>query len=397
MSCFFGCFRVKDSGANLDTSSEPAAPRSKHALSSLFQCDDDSLREGEEGQNRLPGEIDVREPKDENKFSKSFGTPLETPVKIRKALEKREDVSAQNGAQKSLKLDSWLPNASIEKQCDESSIPVKSCEAWVARSGSLLDSPSSCMTDGHNGGISSSLVHRSDMKNAVTPLITLGSEIQSKQSKNDSVRFHYASDRSAISSISSEQSGSAGAHSVTKPSPYPNPEKLAKGEMEDEDSASNDEDELKPTPGSDLSVREEMSDEGSLTSWFKPISAKQDGSNKQFSSISSQVRKPPADRPILGMVAAHWNDDEAPSDPPKWWDGNGIPNSTNKYKEDQKVSWHATPFEERLEKALSEESLISQKKPVNRTPSFRFNESEESDTAISQFQSSPRLKSVVSF
>lgn len=74
----------------------------------------------------------------QNKFSKS----LETPVKIRKALEKWEDVSAQNGAQKSLKLDSWLPNASVEKQCDESSIPVKSCEEWVARSGSLLDSPS---------------------------------------------------------------------------------------------------------------------------------------------------------------------------------------------------------------------------------------------------------------
>lgn len=29
--------------------------------------------------------------------------------------------------------------------------------------------------------------------------------------------------------------------------------------------------------------------------------------------------------------------------------------------QDQKVSWHATPFEERLEKALSEESFISQR------------------------------------
>ena len=29
--------------------------------------------------------------------------------------------------------------------------------------------------------------------------------------------------------------------------------------------------------------------------------------------------------------------------------------------QDQKVSWHATPFEERLEKALSEESIISQR------------------------------------
>lgn len=31
------------------------------------------------------------------------------------------------------------------------------------------------------------------------------------------------------------------------------------------------------------------------------------------------------------------------------------------YLQDQKVSWHATPFEERLEKALSEETSISQR------------------------------------
>lgn len=43
--------------------------------------------------------------------------------------------------------------------------------------------------------------------------------------------------------------------------------------------------------------------------------------------------KSPADRPIIGMVAAHWKDDEAARVSPKLWDGNGIPNSTNKYKE----------------------------------------------------------------
>lgn len=85
------------------------------------------------------------------------------------------------------------------------------------------------------------------------------------------------------------------------------------------------------------------------------------------------------DRPILGMVAAHWNDKQSTS--PKWWDGKGIPNSTNKYKEDQKVSWHTTPFEERLEKALSNEGGFERKtfsgKPIN------FEECEESDTAAS--------------
>ncbi|KAI7745917.1 hypothetical protein M8C21_005545 [Ambrosia artemisiifolia] len=77
----------------------------------------------------------------------------------------------------------------------------------------------------------------------------------------------------------------------------------------------------------------------------------------------SYTTRTPVDMPILGMVAPHWNADETvdPPAPPKWWDGNGFPNSTNKYKEDQKVSWHATPFEERLEKALSEDRLIAER------------------------------------
>eukprot|EP01018_Ginkgo_biloba_P031462 Gb_38139 [translate_table: standard] len=86
------------------------------------------------------------------------------------------------------------------------------------------------------------------------------------------------------------------------------------------------------------------------------------------------------DRPILGTVAAHWNDIQSAS--PKWWDGKGIPNSTNKYKEDQKVSWHTTPFEERLEKALSNESVVFQRKVFNGKP-INFEECEESDTAAS--------------
>ncbi|MCO5591597.1 hypothetical protein L7F22_045586 [Adiantum nelumboides] len=66
------------------------------------------------------------------------------------------------------------------------------------------------------------------------------------------------------------------------------------------------------------------------------------------------------DRPILGTVAAHWN--PSSSSTKKWWDGKGIPNSTNKYKEDQKVSWHATPFEVRLERAIAKQGRMFQKK-----------------------------------
>ncbi|GMY09227.1 protein JASON isoform X1, partial [Fagus crenata] len=54
---------------------------------------------------------------------------------------------------------------------------------------------------------------------------------------------------------------------------------------------------------------------------------------------------------------------------------------------DQKVSWHATPFEERLEKALSEESVITQRKHIY-GKLIAFDENEEGDTALSQLQSS---------
>lgn len=134
---------------------------------------------------------------------------------------------------------------------------------------------------------------------------------------------------------------------------------------------------------------EEMKVEASLSSWLKPVQPNQGGNYQNFVGVSDhpRVARTPMDRPIIGMVAAHWNEEEPSRISPKWWDGNGIPNSTNKYKEvyhvifflhfclmylnhlltsvlyfqDQKVSWHATPFEERLEKALSEESFISQR------------------------------------
>lgn len=123
----------------------------------------------------------------------------------------------------------------------------------------------------------------------------------------------------------------------------------------------------------------------SLSQWLKPpnprkvIMDETDTSDRVHSAKSSEE-----DRPIIGMVAAHWKDGEPENFTPKWFDGNGIPNSTNKYKEDQKVSWHAMPFEERLEKALSEEKLLSQRKcSSGNTSQFSGVEGEESDTAAS--------------
>ncbi|KAA8524168.1 hypothetical protein F0562_010401 [Nyssa sinensis] len=281
------------------------------------------------------------------------------------------------------------------------------------------------------------------------------------QYRNKSVRFECESDVTSFSSRSSSSSQnlkqyeSAGNYSVSKPSPYPTPLKLT-DEMQTpgtvfpaylenmtngknprirsqyvypvlnpvenfsqwkemkEDTNSHQlsghlresfEQADKATPKSEVGTREtsvekELKVDASLSSWLKPQPSNQDGSNQCFDSSSSEnarFGRNPGDRPIIGMVAAHWNEDEPPRVSPKWWDGNGIPNSTNKYKEDQKVSWHATPFEERLEKALSEDSSISQRKHINGMPPVDFDENEESDTALSQLQSSTHLKPVVSF
>ncbi|GAB2268240.1 hypothetical protein Dimus_003216 [Dionaea muscipula] len=110
-----------------------------------------------------------------------------------------------------------------------------------------------------------------------------------------------------------------------------------------------------------LCLREQLKrwsnfNQSSLSAWLKPPSSSH--GNKEYTGNGIAGRNH-GDRPIIGIVAAHWKEEEeVPHISPKGGCANGIPNSTTKYKEDQKVSWHATPFEERLEKALSEEGGI---------------------------------------
>lgn len=77
------------------------------------------------------------------KFLKACGTLLQTPVEIRKASGR----SADTLTQKERLPNFSSPGASIEKlkmekQSEESPAPVKICEEWVTRSGSLMDSSS---------------------------------------------------------------------------------------------------------------------------------------------------------------------------------------------------------------------------------------------------------------
>ncbi|RWW20483.1 hypothetical protein GW17_00015411 [Ensete ventricosum] len=74
----------------------------------------------------------------------------------------------------------------------------------------------------------------------------------------------------------------------------------------------------------------------SLSQWLKPKPLK----NKNFdvtaftaNEQSCPVMNFDAERPIIGTVAAHWTDDNACPNSYKHWNGNGIPNSTTKYKE----------------------------------------------------------------
>ncbi|KAL3615330.1 hypothetical protein CASFOL_040991 [Castilleja foliolosa] len=456
MGCFFWCFRIRESNSRvISTPQKPMGSRNKYSLSSLFRSDDDLLRNRGKARNDLSEEDEARELKNEAKFLKQCGTLPETPVEIRKTSAKWVDKSAKT--EESLNFNSWLPTASfeklkLEKQPDQSPSHVEYNEESVTETSCLLNSPSSCMTDGHDTRrISISPIQSSDTQNVTTEvpdnathspsISSISPDIlaTSIRGKNKSVRFELQSDNSIFSSETSSQrsksSGSAGNSSESKPSPYPTPLKLT-DEMQTPGTVfpaysnnmvdgkanrvrsqyvysvlnpienlstwqhlKNEDSDLKPNnvesstsiPMFDTSVKELSVGEKENS---KPDY--QNGNYEQFGSFTVEnVRfgRTPGDRPVMGLVAAHWNDDDLSRVSPKWWDGNGIPNSTSKYKEDQKVSWHATPFEVRLEKALSEDT----RKLVSGTPPVEYNETEESDTASSQVQSSDHLKSIVSF
>jgi len=98
----------------------------------------------------------------------------------------------------------------------------------------------------------------------------------------------------------------------------------------------------------------------SMTHWLKPSHPEDDNRGAESSSATNKLHDEktlPTETPVF-TAASELDDDVKNLTPklPKAWDGNGIPNTVSKYKEDQKVSWHATPFEERLSRALSGES-----------------------------------------
>ncbi|KAF8687309.1 hypothetical protein HU200_042991 [Digitaria exilis] len=91
----------------------------------------------------------------------------------------------------------------------------------------------------------------------------------------------------------------------------------------------------------------------SLSHWLKSSSTDVENQGDVKGAAASQPYGEcsfPTETPVLNAP-----DLENPTpELTKAWDDSGIPNTTTRYREDQRVSWHTTPFEERLLKVLSD-------------------------------------------
>ncbi|KAG7645338.1 hypothetical protein ISN45_At01g006050 [Arabidopsis thaliana x Arabidopsis arenosa] len=453
MACFLDCFRARDnrSTSNLVSHSSLANSRkaqdSQNDLSALFLSEEKSASSPCLDKERFDlDSIHIDKGlRDEARFLKACGTIPETPIEIRKASQK---LSPQHSG--SSHFHSWISSSSsMGSRLTESSTPMKACEEVGRPSFTSEQTASSCVIDVRdNARISSASSDGTEVESVGTaikgeldrtarPTFTAG--------KNKSVRFECDLDQS--NSSNSSENGSSrkpemgGKICFTVSSPNPTPLKLS-DEMQtpgtiypanmesggrgrprirsqfvhsvsnimenaslykvykDSHEGLDYEEQIEAeTPSSETYGEkvEESSDEklskfeASFSPWLNQINENIAALNERTPGVGVIT---PGDRPIIGLVAAQWIENEQTEISPKMWDGNGIPNSTTKYKEDQKVSWHATPFEVRLEKALSEEggqSLFPQRKLEV------MMEEVEGDTDISQLHHSVQPNSVVSF
>lgn len=441
MGCLFTCFRVRDNKRHHAKSAAASAAvpsrhhnkanddvASRNRLSTLFLTEEGEDNVHRNGRNFEEGsQSDDRQLKDEAKFLKACGTIASTPTEIRKASEKLKVSPSCSNDSGPPKFRSWLLDTSAENvptnvQPFNPPTPKKQCEEWEKITDCSDHTPSSCISNAHNTQWEYHDSSEGSGQGSYHP--TDGTEMN--KGRNKSVRFECDTDISSC-----ESSAYGGWRTKKTESPNPTPMKISEGmqtpgtvypvksqfvypnnslgedvskskilEEEDyvpaQDSRKMNKSIEQSQNATSTPDKSESTVEEGLSSWLKPASVILEERRKKMEMAYNQTRKTPVDRPIIGMVAAHWIEEEnSDAPPPKWWDGNGIPNSTNKYKEDQKVSWHATPFEERLEKALSEDIIIAQRKDICGKP-IAFDENEESDTALSHLKSSSHPQSVAS-
>lgn len=410
---------------------------SRNRLSSLLSREEneDSVRNDDVGSQ----EYDLRLT-DEVKFLKACGTIAGTPAEIRKTSAKLKVSPVCESDSDPLRFHSWLPNTSVEKlQLDvqpfDPSTPIKLCQEWENSTYSSEHTPSSYVFNAQDTqrdspdyveGSWTRSIHTDHkarkIEASVAPWPATGT-----QRKNKSVRFECENDLVSYQSPPDDRlmkkNMSPDNQSSCKRSPCPTPlklfdemqtpgtvypassEELCHGRvrsqfvypncnpgvkvflsklLEEQDSnelGDSVERDQNPTPTPEKGLKKienetESMMEASSCSSLKPISISVDETNEKMETAYSPTPHS-VDMPIIEGVPAQSNEDkDSHIFPSKWLNGNGIPNSTKKYKEDQTVKWHATPFEERLDKALSEENFISKRKLVIGKP-VAFEEIEE--------------------
>ncbi|TVU44752.1 hypothetical protein EJB05_04207, partial [Eragrostis curvula] len=426
MRCLFGCFRVAvadgggsnrevkgDGGGQLvapsltpttnheDGGGKRTRPPSRNALSAVFLREDEGSREEQMGSSRADHSEERKtmeqDLKHETIMQINCGAPLETTKEIQGVLEKADSVHQKEWHLECIK-------ALSDNVCFMETPNVEDCEtpSRCHQNSSVLDAMSSSkeneevqtpvtsnatdlddLTEENNTEASTQieyLVLDTAEDYEKCGVSRLGEDfIQLDQPAEDPSCMKNDSLISMEISISEEcslfQSSEDSVSSFNKISDSTNATPMEKFLTTEVTSLANRKKVLKNSD-SELEFP-------SLSEWLKPPNPKKPFKDEALTGDRS-VKSSDEDRPIIGMVAAHWKDEEPEKFTPKWWDGNGIPNSTNKYKEDQKVSWHAMSFEERLEKALYEEKLLSERNcSSGKTSQFLGMEAEESDTAES--------------
>ncbi|KAL8160136.1 hypothetical protein V2J09_001673 [Rumex salicifolius] len=456
MACFFRCFGVRysdrrnlvsSSDAPVSTPVEPVVLRNQN-LSSLF------LSEGSENvvakerdshvRPAVETEFDDLELKDEAKFLKACGTLQQTPDEIRKLPKKLKDLQDSE-----FKYHSWLPNISASELVendllsDQLSAPDRLNEEDTKFAAVASPTPHSIINEQSDVLISISALEdeiaddtntttnrQVDGKSDATIMSISPAPAASKSEfLNRSVRFtsptlsSESSPRTCIQQREKPELKDNG--SMSKHSPYPTPLNLTHDmqtpgtvfasatngqvrsqyvytSMNTSESIDHSSVSLGVSNGppqnansetslSESSVKGYFTAGDDLSSWIKTPALDGGGNERKYRPGGNQE-----DRPILGLVAEHWKEEDVSRISPKEWDGNGIPNTTTKYKEDQKVHWHATPFVERLEKALSEETFISRRNPAI-LEAVAFTDEEERDTASCKLQSLQPSKPMASY
>lgn len=409
MGCFFDCFRIphdhsRRRGAHFVPDSSPSASTEekpqKIRLSSLFTAEEGEECVAKEQENlvRRVGWSEVDEELvEEAKFLKACGTLPQTPAEIRKA------VSVAEGSEKS-----DLGKApSIQKSSSEYPAGIKQPEPFaenpermeLQKAYSLLESSPETPEEIQKAEASAANFRKSHLRGLTSVLQS--SPYPTPRKITDDMQTPGTVFATNMKSLSKGSARIRSQYVYTVLNPIENlaeqqelkdENPVLEGESLQKEEHLSDEGNATPCPvmvSNENAVKKENMGDATLSSWLKPPWTSDDGDCRNHRAASRRkpnIGKDLGDRPIIGLVAAHWNEqEEALHVSPKWWDGNGIPNSTTKYKEDQKVCWHATPFEERLEKALSEETF-PQRKPITGAP-IRLDEMEGDDTATSRNQS----------